>query len=153
MTDRTLAAPLFFLLLAAPAAAAVVGPTSQTLEALRGSAGSNDDGAKLFDGYGERVRSLAPVEYAPLPPAPVQPPAAPVTFDSRRVAPNVVLHAPAERAPRDASAGTKTAGWGAVGLGAAAAVAGLALGGGLLLPLAAVGLGLIVLGVVLLARS
>jgi hypothetical protein len=58
---------------AAFASAAGLGPTTQTLEAIHGTAVT--DPARFFDGLESRVNVLEPMGYAPLPPAPEDKPA------------------------------------------------------------------------------
>ncbi|MFI5346790.1 MAG: hypothetical protein ACHQ51_10490 [Elusimicrobiota bacterium] len=83
------AAALFSLL--APASAAPLGPTAQTLEAIHGTA--VNDPARFFDGMDSRVNLLEPTAYAPLPAVAEEKPAE-TRFDSREIAPGLTLHEP-----------------------------------------------------------
>ncbi len=146
---RGLSLSVVFACVCAARASAQTPPASQTLEALRGA--RVESGDQVFDGYASRIHTLEPVEFAPLPepvapPLDIRPKAAqvPVTFDSRRIAPDVVVHAPRERPA--ASSTSRAGGYAAVAVGGAALAAGLIAGGGLLLPLAAAGAAFIALG-------
>ena len=88
---RLISAVGFALLLRASASAADMGPTSQTLDAMRGEAVSNPD--LFFDGMDSRVTSPLPIYYAPLPAVPATVPDD-TRFDSRRIAPGLTLQRP-----------------------------------------------------------
>jgi hypothetical protein len=102
---RLISAVGLALLLRASAPAAEMGPTSQTLDAMRGEAVSNPD--LFFDGMDSRVTSPLPVYYAPLPAVPATMPGD-TSFDSRRIAPGLTLHrpVPASKGSGSSSMGT-----------------------------------------------
>lgn len=100
----TRALPFLLLLLVwKPAAAATLGPASQTLEALRGSAVTDPDA--FFDGLAGRVSVVTPSSFVALPQVRARVPDArfDTRFDSRVVAPGVTVHRPLTRSERRAA--------------------------------------------------
>lgn len=124
---KTLAALLLAPLCAAPAFAAGLGPSTQTLEAMHGSAIANPN--NFFDGLDARVSALQPVEYAPLPLAPQTKPVEPIDtgFDSHVIAPGLTVHHPVPPQDVRPTSGSEGISGMTIVLIVAAAVVGVAL--------------------------